>query len=142
MLYKAEELPLLCSHYTHQIGDTYYFGMEDLLTGYLHPSIVDLKIGFEAYPPEIDEHKRARAAAKYPWRRDTGFLLTGMKVDCLYIIAAFISLSLLCILSLFVACLIDLIEPQNFNIFLINELSIHKRLYNCMMMLSSFYLGK
>ncbi|CAH8592034.1 unnamed protein product [Schistosoma curassoni] len=57
-----------------------YLGLKDLLANFKHPSLCDLKMGRRTYAPDSSPSKIMIECAKYKWREEIGFLVTGLKV--------------------------------------------------------------
>jgi 1D-myo-inositol-tetrakisphosphate 5-kinase/inositol-polyphosphate multikinase len=57
-----------------------YFALENITKRFQYPCILDIKIGAQTYDPLAPPDKMAREDAKCPWKKNTGFSLTGLKV--------------------------------------------------------------
>nr|AAW27639.1 SJCHGC09077 protein [Schistosoma japonicum] len=57
-----------------------YLGLKDLLANFKNPSLCDLKMGCRTYAPDSSPSKVMIECAKYKWREEIGFLVTGLKV--------------------------------------------------------------
>lgn len=54
--------------------------LEDLTSGYVKPSVIDLKLGTKTWEEDAPQEKIDRESKKYPLQRTIGFRLTGMRV--------------------------------------------------------------
>ncbi|CAH8608540.1 unnamed protein product [Heterobilharzia americana] len=57
-----------------------YLGLKDVLASFKHPSLCDLKMGRRTYAPDSSPSKVMIECAKYKWREQIGFLITGLRV--------------------------------------------------------------
>ncbi|KAL5106567.1 Inositol polyphosphate multikinase [Taenia crassiceps] len=55
--------------------------MADMQWGMEQPNAMDIKLGRQSYGPQAPAEKMAIEQAKYPWRRQLGFFITGIRVD-------------------------------------------------------------
>ena len=54
--------------------------MGDIQWGMERPNGMDVKLGCQSYGPYASIDKVATEQAKYPWRRQLGFFITGIRV--------------------------------------------------------------
>lgn len=54
--------------------------LQDMTLSYTQPSMIDIKIGRQTYEPTASAAKIERELRKYPYQKDIGFRITGMKV--------------------------------------------------------------
>ncbi|KAK8786917.1 inositol polyphosphate multikinase-like [Amblyomma americanum] len=57
-----------------------YLRLEDVTREFRRPSVMDVKIGAQTYDPLATPEKAALEDAKYPWSRQLGFRILGMRV--------------------------------------------------------------
>lgn len=55
--------------------------MDNVQYGMQNPTSMDVKLGQQSYIPNASPNKRKTEEAKYLWRRQLGFFITGMKLD-------------------------------------------------------------
>lgn len=73
-------VPDFCGLYRDSEQKHLYLGLKDLLANFKHPSLCDLKMGRRTYAPDSSPSKIMIECAKYKWREEIGFLVTGLKV--------------------------------------------------------------
>ncbi|CAH8862628.1 unnamed protein product [Trichobilharzia szidati] len=66
--------------YRDSQGKHLYLGLKDVLANFKHPSLCDLKMGRRTYAPDSSPSKIMIECAKYKWREEIGFLVTGLRV--------------------------------------------------------------
>ncbi|VDL61328.1 unnamed protein product [Hymenolepis diminuta] len=59
----------------------YFIAMDNVQYGMQNPTSMDVKLGQQSYVPNASPNKRKTEEAKYLWRRQLGFFITGMKLD-------------------------------------------------------------
>lgn len=57
-----------------------YLRLDDVTREFRSPSVMDVKIGAQTYDPLAEPEKVALEEAKYPWSRQLGFRILGMRV--------------------------------------------------------------
>ncbi|KAK4468005.1 hypothetical protein MN116_008185 [Schistosoma mekongi] len=67
--------------YRDSEGKHFYLGLKDLLASFKNPSLCDLKMGCRTYAPDSSPSKVMVECAKYKWREEIGFLVTGLKEE-------------------------------------------------------------
>ena len=55
--------------------------MDDLAYGIRYPSVIDLKIGMQTFDPEATSEQINRHKMKYPFVKNIGFQIEGMRVS-------------------------------------------------------------
>eukprot|EP01083_Nonionella_stella_P082647 228158_1 len=60
-------------------GKGKYMKMADLTSSFRRPCVVDIKIGRQTYDPTASAEKKAREEGKYPYMKELGFKICGMK---------------------------------------------------------------
>ena len=54
--------------------------MDDLGFGIRYPSVIDIKIGMQTFDPEATSEQIKRHKIKYPFVKNIGFQIEGMRV--------------------------------------------------------------
>eukprot|EP01026_Neomeris_dumetosa_P083656 TRINITY_DN97429_c0_g1_i3.p1 TRINITY_DN97429_c0_g1~~TRINITY_DN97429_c0_g1_i3.p1 ORF type:complete len:334 (+),score=31.30 TRINITY_DN97429_c0_g1_i3:61-1002(+) len=70
----------------YTLGESRLITLEDLCSGYLHPSVIDIKIGFRTWYSMADERyiERARAKDQATTQSELGFKICGLQIyNCL-----------------------------------------------------------
>nr|CDS29425.1 inositol polyphosphate multikinase [Hymenolepis microstoma] len=62
----------------------YFIAMDNVQYGLQNPNSMDVKLGQQSYVPSASPNKRKTEEAKYRWRRQLGFFITGMKLDGIF----------------------------------------------------------
>ena len=57
-----------------------YLVLKDITAPFMHPNIIDIKMGTQTYEPDAPPSKRKRELQKYPLQSKFGFRIVGMKV--------------------------------------------------------------
>jgi len=57
-----------------------YLKLENMVSGYRRPCVVDIKMGKKTYDPEASPAKIAKEMTKFPHVEKFGFTFTGMQV--------------------------------------------------------------
>ncbi|PAA66778.1 hypothetical protein BOX15_Mlig010127g1 [Macrostomum lignano] len=73
-------LPAFHGVYRHPETGARYMRLEDLLSGFARPSVMDVKMGARSYEPTASAEKRESEIAKYAYRHEIGFFVTGLRV--------------------------------------------------------------
>ncbi|VDK38135.1 unnamed protein product [Taenia asiatica] len=60
---------------------SFLVAMADMQWEMEQPNAMDIKLGRQSYGPLAPTEKMAMEQAKYPWRRQLGFFITGIRVD-------------------------------------------------------------
>ncbi|VDQ03952.1 unnamed protein product [Trichobilharzia regenti] len=63
--------------------------LKDVLANFKHPSLCDLKMGRRTYAPDSSPSKIMIECAKYKWREEIGFLVTGLRVSLFIFLLSF-----------------------------------------------------
>ncbi|XP_037557836.2 inositol polyphosphate multikinase-like, partial [Dermacentor silvarum] len=62
------------------LAEVEYLRLDDVTREFRSPSVMDVKIGAQTYDPLAEPEKVALEEAKYPWSRQLGFRILGMRV--------------------------------------------------------------
>ncbi|KAL7508367.1 hypothetical protein ACHAXN_007661 [Cyclotella atomus] len=54
--------------------------LRDITSSFIHPNIIDIKMGTQTYEPDAPKSKQLRETQKYPMQSEFGFRIVGMRV--------------------------------------------------------------
>lgn len=63
-----------------RIGNNHHIVLHDITASFNKPCVIDVKMGTQTYEPDATREKRCREYGKYPFQKEFGFRVVGMRV--------------------------------------------------------------